>query len=37
VNWSEGAKPPDFFISRAGADAPFAPEVGRILENAGRR
>ena len=26
---------PDFFISRAGADAPFAAEVGRILEDAG--
>ncbi len=28
-------QPPDFFISRAGADAPFAAEVGRILEDAG--
>jgi hypothetical protein len=37
VNWSEGAKPPDFFMSRAGADAPFAAEVGRILEDAGRQ
>ena len=35
VGWSEGAKPPDFFISRAGADAPFAAEVGRVLEDAG--
>jgi tetratricopeptide (TPR) repeat protein len=26
---------PDFFISRAGADAPFAAEIGRILEDAG--
>lgn len=25
----------DFFISRAGADAPFAAEIGRILEDAG--
>jgi tetratricopeptide (TPR) repeat protein len=28
-------RPPDFFISRAGADAPFAAEIGRILEAAG--
>jgi hypothetical protein len=23
---------PDFFISRAGADAPFAAEIGRIIQ-----
>ena len=28
---------PDFFISRAGADAPFAEEIGHIVENAGHR
>ena len=28
-------RPPDFFISRAGAEAPFTAEVGRILEDAG--
>ena len=32
----EGAERPiDFFISRAGADAAFAAEIGRILEDAG--
>ena len=31
----EPERPPDFFISRAGADAPFAAEVGRVLEDAG--
>ena len=40
-HWSGGwprataAERPDFFISRAGADAPFAAEIGRILEDAG--
>jgi hypothetical protein len=29
------AKRPDFFISRAGADAPFAAEVAHVLEDAG--
>jgi hypothetical protein len=33
----ETQRPADFFISRAGADAPFAAEIGRILEDAGRR
>jgi tetratricopeptide (TPR) repeat protein len=28
---------PNFFISRAGADAPFAGEIGRIIESAGHR
>jgi tetratricopeptide (TPR) repeat protein len=28
---------PDFFISRAGVDAPFAETIGRILEDAGHR
>ena len=28
---------PDFFVSRAGADAPFADAIGRILEDAGHR
>jgi TIR domain len=28
---------PDFFVSRAGADAPFADRIGRILEDAGHR
>jgi hypothetical protein len=37
VDWSEGATPADFFISRAGVDAPFAAEIGRILEDAGHR
>jgi tetratricopeptide (TPR) repeat protein len=31
------AQPPDFFISRAGADAAFAAMIGRILEDAGHR
>ena len=31
----EPERSPDFFISRAGADASFAAEVGRILEDAG--
>jgi TIR domain len=36
VDWMTGSeRPPDFFISRAGADAPFAAEIGRILEDAG--
>lgn len=30
-------QPIDFFISRAGADAAFADEIGRILEDAGNR
>ncbi len=29
------SRPPDFFISRAGADAPLAAEIGRILEAEG--
>jgi tetratricopeptide (TPR) repeat protein len=29
-------QPPDFFISRAGADAAFAAEIGRILEADGK-
>jgi hypothetical protein len=28
-------RPQDFFIGLAGADAPFAAEIGRILEDAG--
>jgi hypothetical protein len=28
---------PDFFISRAGIDAPFAEAIGHIIKNAGRR
>jgi TIR domain-containing protein len=28
---------PDFFVSRAGADAPFAEAIGHIIENAGHR
>jgi len=28
---------PEFFISRAGADAPFAEAIGRIIVNAGQR
>jgi hypothetical protein len=28
-------RPADFFINRAGADAPFAAEIGRILKAAG--
>jgi tetratricopeptide (TPR) repeat protein len=36
VGSSEGPeRPPDFFIGWAGADAPFAAEIGRILEDAG--
>jgi hypothetical protein len=31
------ARRPDFFISRAGADAGFASVIGRILEDAGHR
>ena len=31
-----GEPPVDFFISRAGADAAFAGEIGRILEDGGK-
>jgi hypothetical protein len=32
---AQGTARPDFFISRAGADAAFAAQIGAILEAAG--